>query len=391
MGTEVLVVADDLSGAGDSGVPFAVRELRTLVSLRAAGTAEVVVVDTDSRGAAAPEAARRVAGALRAHGTGRLVLKKVDSTLRGNLAAEVGALAEHAAGAGVLLCPASPATGRTVLGGVVHLGGTALHRTDAWRAETAAPPPAVAAALEPLRVRHLALPTVRGEPERLRARLAALLAPGDVVIADAVTGADLRALVEAGVALPRPPHWAGAAGLAEALADRVRPGRTAAALPAVSGPVLTVVGSASAVSRAQAEVLAARGARHVDLPVRRLLADPAGSAGPVRRALDAGDAVVTLGGPVDPAAASRIGAALAGACAGAGDGAALLVLTGGETARAVLARRGTTALRLIAELEPGVVLARADPGDQLVITKAGGFGAPEALHRAIAAVRPGRA
>ncbi|SDZ50412.1 4-hydroxythreonine-4-phosphate dehydrogenase [Saccharopolyspora shandongensis] len=394
MGSRVLVVADDLSGAGDSGVPFALREMRTLLALDDTGDAEVFVADTDSRHLEPVQAAERVAAALRGHAAGRVVFKKIDSTLRGNLAAEVGAIVEHSDGAGVLLCPASPATGRTVLGGVVHIGGIALHHTDSWAAEVADPPVDIASALKPLAVRHVALASIRGNAAALRAKLAELLAEADVVICDAVAENDLRAVVTAGTAGGRRPHWVGSAGLADALAEQLRPGREVEPPPPVGGRVLAVVGSANDISREQADFLAERVPHIRRLPVRNLLdanaAALARMSEQLRDELATGDVVVTVEGPVDAGSARRVNTALAEVCAPASEHAELLVLTGGETARAVLSRRGVTGLRLLNELEPGVVLARTEPQPGYVITKAGGFGTPETLHRAIAAVRSGR-
>ncbi|GAA0536280.1 membrane protein [Saccharopolyspora subtropica] len=394
MGSRVLVVADDLSGAGDSGVPFALREMRTLLALDDTGDAEVFVADTDSRHVEPVVAAERVTAALRGHADGRVVFKKIDSTLRGNLAAEVGAVVEHAAGAGVLLCPASPATGRTVLGGVVHVGGIALHHTDAWAAEADDPPVDIASALKPLTVRHVALASIRGNRAALRVKLAELLTEADVVVCDAVSESDLRTVVAAGSAAQPQPYWIGSAGLAHALAEQLRPGRDAGPPPPVRGNALAVVGSANGVSREQAEFLAQRFPHTRRLSVRNLLdanaAALARMSEQLRDELATGDVVVTLDGPVEIAAARRVNAALAEVCAPATRHAGLLVLTGGETARAVLSRRGVTGLRLLNELEPGVVLARTEPQPVYVITKAGGFGTPETLHRAVTAVRSGK-
>ncbi|MER7081763.1 Uncharacterized conserved protein YgbK, DUF1537 family [Saccharopolyspora kobensis] len=393
MGSRVLVVADDLSGAGDSGVPFALREMRTLLALDDTGDAEVFVADTDSRHATPECAAERVTAALRGHAEGRVVFKKIDSTLRGNLAAEIGAIVAHADGAGVLLCPASPATGRTVLGGVVHINGIPLHHTEAWAAERSEPPTDIASTLKPLAVKHVALASIRGNAAALRTRLAELLAEVDVVVCDAVSESDLRAVVTAGMAAPNQPCWVGSAGLADALAEQLRPGREVDPPPPVNGNALAVVGSANGVSREQAEFLAEHFPHIRRLSVRNLLdanaAALARMSDQVRDALKTGDVVVTLDGPVDATVARRLNTALAEVCAPATSGAALLVLTGGETARAVLSRRGVTGLRLLNELEPGVVLARTEPQPGYVITKAGGFGTPETLHRAVTAARSG--
>jgi 4-hydroxythreonine-4-phosphate dehydrogenase len=59
-----------------------------------------------------------------------------------------------------------------------------------------------------------------------------------------------------------------------------------------------------------------------------------------------------------------------------------LVLTGGETARAVLSRLGVAVLRVVGEVETGVPILVAEGSRALmVITKAGDFGDRETLLR----------
>ena len=60
-----------------------------------------------------------------------------------------------------------------------------------------------------------------------------------------------------------------------------------------------------------------------------------------------------------------------------------LVLTGGETARAVLTTAGVSRLVVTGELEPGVVRAHVPELDLDVVTKAGAFGDPDALVRCL--------
>ncbi len=77
--------------------------------------------------------------------------------------------------------------------------------------------------------------------------------------------------------------------------------------------------------------------------------------------------------------------------------AAALVLTGGDTARAVLDGLGIEQLEVQGELEPGVCLSRSGPGGPVIVTKAGGFGDSRSLvrvlrhFRPLAAVAPGTA
>ena len=100
-GARVLIVADDLTGAMDAAGPFATRGMSTwVVALPEAcdparfSRADVVAINTDSRHLPAAEAARRVEQAFALMGGERfaLVIKKIDSTLRGNVIAETEAL-----------------------------------------------------------------------------------------------------------------------------------------------------------------------------------------------------------------------------------------------------------------------------------------------------------
>jgi len=60
-----------------------------------------------------------------------------------------------------------------------------------------------------------------------------------------------------------------------------------------------------------------------------------------------------------------------------------LVLTGGDTARAVCDRLGAQGILVLREVEPGIPLARIVGTNELpIVTKAGGFGHVNALIRA---------
>jgi hypothetical protein len=78
-----------------------------------------VALDTDSRTRPAGFAAKRVLEAARAVRESRLVCKKLDSTLRGNVAAELSA-ALGATRRGRVVAPAFPAASRTTVVRVGH-------------------------------------------------------------------------------------------------------------------------------------------------------------------------------------------------------------------------------------------------------------------------------
>ena len=108
---EVLALADDLTGALETGAKFAARGIETLVA--AAGACRVLAVNTESRHLAASEAAGLVARAVAAN-PARLIYKKTDSTLRGNIGAELGALLEVHPDSPLIYVPAYPELGRVV-------------------------------------------------------------------------------------------------------------------------------------------------------------------------------------------------------------------------------------------------------------------------------------
>jgi D-threonate/D-erythronate kinase len=109
------LIADDLTGACDSATPF-LRVGRVEVGIWPhipAGDLACAAVSTESREEDAEQAlerTRRAAGDLRSRGF-ELIYRKVDSMLRGNLAADIeGVLADW--GGTCLLAPALPAEGR---------------------------------------------------------------------------------------------------------------------------------------------------------------------------------------------------------------------------------------------------------------------------------------
>ena len=376
--SRLLIIADDLTGSADSGVFFARRGLRTTIALDGSGPDPddpVLIVDTDSREADARTAQALTAAAIREHATpDRLLFVKIDSTLRGPVGAVVGAI-----GAPILCAPAFPAAGRTTVAGRQLDAGRPLRESPAWHGHPGPTPADIAAALAPVRATTVDLVDIADPVSWLAGQFAA----GRAVICDAATDADLTRIARAGLAVTPTPVFVGTGGLAAALARELPAGAGVASV-CRSGPALVVVGSASGTAREQAQSLAAEGFTSVVLPALDL------AAGRSRVAAVAADTVVSVGGPVQPADRARVVAGLAAAVAPAARRAALLGLTGGQTARAVLSRAGARALRLQDEVDPGVVLSQVDWGggtETTLITKAGGFGDATTLVRALRRVR----
>ncbi|HEY8613417.1 MAG TPA: four-carbon acid sugar kinase family protein, partial [Roseomonas sp.] len=135
-----LILADDLTGAADCGIAFARRGFGASVGWHGVDTAfgtEVLAVDADSRRLSPEAAGARHVALLRArHQPGMGLIKKIDSTLRGQPAAELAATCRALRKGGhpalAIVAPAFPATGRTTEAGRVHMNGAPLETTPLW-------------------------------------------------------------------------------------------------------------------------------------------------------------------------------------------------------------------------------------------------------------------
>ena len=329
--TQLAVIADDLTGALDASAPFAARGMATVVALGVDGLeaalasgADIIGVSTDSREIAPDQARLAVARCITLLPEGLQIFKKIDSRLKGNVEAELDALSFRRA----LVIPAIPAFGRWVRGG--RLGGFGVTE-----------PIDIAARLG----RHASAASVPDISEQ-----------DDIDQALARNGDDLLV---------------GARGLAEALARRLAPIAALPALPAITAPAICVIGSTDPITAEQINRLrqgapgltyipAPDGAAPCPLPSLGMLSvlqatggDTAADPGTVAQRL--GDALLRLHPPVG----------------------ALLVISGGATAQVVLRALGINMLTLAGEALAGLPIAGA--GGFTIITKSGGFGAPDAL------------
>ena len=403
-----LVVADDLTGAMDTGHGFAARGRGVRVRRSVADTADataadgpvdadVLVVDTDSRDAGPSAAAAAVARAVETD-PAELVYKKVDSTLRGNVVAEVDA-ALAATGAGLaVVAPAFPATGRTTEGGRHLVEGTPLAEAGYGVAESDLRE-YFAASEYPLA--HVDTGTVEAGAATVAERLAdrAESERPTLVVCDARTDDHLAAVAAGAASLTEPPLYVGSGGLAAHVDVSGEPTAPPEASPDPrrSG-VLGVVGSVN--ERTLAQLAAVDDEAVVAIDPAAAVTDPEGAGRAAAESLAAllewrGRAVVTAAtGPGDVAAAERaaadlaegataadrVVAALATAARTAVDDAAPrgLVLTGGDTAGAVLDAVDAETLALTGEsVAAGVPEGRIETGPAAgtrVVTKAGGFG-----------------
>jgi D-threonate/D-erythronate kinase len=408
----MVVIADDLTGAADCAASSAALGCRAMVLLHSSEDQEyeaawpdtdILSIDANSRCLSAPKASELTSRLVlqcdshRAENPEYVLFKKIDSTLRGNVATEVAALLNARrssnsvnANLSILMAPALPSQGRTTIGGRLLVHGVPLEKTDIWQTEARTAPSDILQLLANANLSSKLIGTeiVRSGVNGLRGAISQFAKHHDVVVCDAETDSDLHAIAEASMSVPTITALVGSAGLACQVPQLIGipPDPDTPGWNFVAGPTLFVVGTAASVSLQQARLLEAI----PDVATIRVSAPDLHESTSICRQilqdLQSGrDVLLMLNGDehcsnCDWRLLSQALSELASTCA---QSVGALVATGGETARAVLDALGIRRLRLLGEVEAGLPFSVADRWVRPlpVITKAGAFGSPQALVR----------
>jgi 4-hydroxythreonine-4-phosphate dehydrogenase len=423
----VAVIGDDLTGVVSVGGEISARGIGTVL-LRDAGVARVeasaaqeeagpdspglcLLATTGSRHDAPAEAAQkaRLAAAAMREAGAAVLLKKVDSLLRGNIAPEIGGAMEGFCAERALCVFAAPSHGRTTVGGVQLLRGRpvgadldpgAHFRSGAGGADV----------LALLRgnfgdsVRLLDIALVARGPEAIDAamRAAAGDASARLIACDIETVDQLARCTRAGLGCGIR-FFVGTSDLGGALAEALIGAGTLRG----AGPVLVVSGTVSEAGRVQARRLIERGiARAVEVPVSDPERGGDGELPPqevaecARRAgtllASGASALLRPASYPSPASGDERARAVARTLARIaseslrGAGISGLVATGGDTAEAVLESLGSPGLAVGREVIPGVseALIRSGPHAGLrFVPKPGTYGGPDVLEAIVGWLR----
>lgn len=384
----LVIVADDLTGAADSAARCRQAGLPAWVLVDGVAWPEslqppaAVAINTDSRHLEPQEAAERVADALKQipQLPNARWYKKIDSTLRGNIGAELDAMLDWLGNEAIaVICPAFPAQQRGLVDGYLVHADTppgSAHLPTILRQQSRYP------------VADIALETVNGGKAGLVAALQAAQSEGArLVVVDAMDERHLKTVhAAARDGLPAP-LLCGSAGLAGAVASEFAASTpvTAEASAPSAGPVLAVVGSASDMAHRQIAQVLQRGDVHVRSLDRTWSRTDVVSPGtqPVGHwllHLAPPPLDLPLEGPMARAEAARL-AGLAQIVMQRMNPAALIVV-GGDTATYVLRVLGIDCLEVVEEVLPGVPLTVGEDGRGrccTVVLKAGSFGDAETL------------
>lgn len=387
----IAIIADDLTGAADAAVAFANQGHSSRVLLDPSYNADVdiIAVTTESRHLPPALSAERVRE-LTHHLYGTPILyKKIDSTLRGNIAHELLALMEGFEESRALVAPAFPAQGRTTVYGRQMIDGWPLEETDfGSQIATSSLREIFLRARGARPVRLITLADVRQGTDRLVDLL--INRPASIHVADAETDDDMSGIAEAALA-SNLRLLCGSAGLCHALARIMPPNGTPEELKrsCEARPILTIAGSLHTATINQIDA-----ARRAGIPVIEPVNLVTRAIGPLIdrgvELLNSGQNVVLATHQVDDSAPSDL--TIADRLARIADRILKraeiggLVLTGGDVASAVCRHLGSRAIDLLGEVQPGIPygVLRGGGADELpVVTKAGGFGANDAIVDAI--------
>ena len=415
MDLKLAIIADDLTGANDSSVQFSTKGLNTAVAIPGADIScikniEVLVLDCESRDIPKDNAYSAVFSA-----TKKLlklnnkinIYKKVDSTLRGNIGAELEALYKAYEPYFIVFAPAFIEGGRTTIHGYQYLHGKKLEETELANIPkspvTSSFIPEIIAKQTNLKTAILDLSVINQGVHAIENSLQKIISSDiKIVISDAKKIEDLDLLVNC-LQKYEKVIYAGSAGLAKSLSKFIQSSKIEDVIPKAK-KILVLAGSISAVTRSQCKNLL--NLRNVKLfaadPVETIKKTNLYAQKVSRQIINMQkdtDVILVCGAfnendvHKSSEAGSEIGlnffecgeriacfmASLMNRCADYFDA---FILTGGDTAIHACNSCDANILKILKEIEPGIPLLKIAYGKQkekYVITKAGAFGNPLSL------------
>lgn len=394
---ELLIIADDFTGAMDAGVQLAKHDTRTLVTIDPAiNTARldkkisVLSLDTDSRHSSPRAAFDTVSEAARLakENNIRYIYKKTDSALRGNIGAELEALLCATGATRLHFIPAYPQNGRTTENGCQFIDGAPLHET-AFANDPFSPVKSSRVAKiisSQSNVPATSVPSPRHiKDER------------GIFVYDAKTDADLLLIAQELHKQNDPGPFAGCAGFARflplltGLASTIKSRLPHDTIFPKSKKLLVLCGSINEASLAQMEFLHQNGVPVITLAkcaafrkkdAAQLTAEAASS---IKSSFVHANIVAVRSvknrkqvgalSTQDKTFVKDVFAQIAKQEALLETNADSLFVIGGDTLRAIMEGMGLTAIMPLSELAPGVVYGKTSGNPLSIISKSGGFGA----------------
>jgi D-threonate/D-erythronate kinase len=412
------IISDDLTGANDSGVQLAKKNLSSTVVFDYENASvpikpDVLIVDTDSRALTEEEAHKAASQAalfLQREGYPHLY-KKVDSTLRGNIAAELTAVEQVYQPEIVVIAPAFPKMKRQTIQGNHFVDGVLITDTEFSKdPKTPVTEAFIPELLKQYQDREIALVDegmLHQSEEEINQTIYTFLDQGVTwFVCDSETEEDLQRICSIFSSLHKKTVWVGSAGLIEYLPEALKLTNSTKAYQEEVNieKTLIVSGSLSEVTRQQlckveslqdsffievdpvtlvkntfkidhylAQLKQNSQYAHYVLYVKsseekRLSAKKAGE--------ELGLTLTEISEVISKGLGQMAKGILENFPSIQG-----LVLTGGDTAKAVCSELNISEMELYSEVEPGLPYGRLRSTDRSywAVTKAGGFGHEQSL------------
>lgn len=416
----ISIIADDLTGASDTGIQFRKYGLKTKVIVEVDELDEflegdeILAINSNTRPLKGEKAYKKVYDIcclLKQAGFTR-IYKKVDSTFRGNPGIELEAVMDALGSNLAILAPSFPDNGRFMMNGNLKISPVygeakdkeAISLTNEGEQDLCHVPTIIQSQMK-RKVANIDLKTVQQGIPAILNEIEKLCTQGyQVMVVDAVTKNDLKTIALACKSLPKDTVLAGAAGFAAFLPTVIDfPSKIPQKPPSNEGSILIVAGTYNSTTRKQIEeVLKNTNANLVKIDTYRIINGLAeeevenivGKIYELKKTEKANKdlfiiAVDTLfklkdniqlikgkGKAIATAIGDIVGKLVDEQMVQS------LVLTGGDTALHVLNSLKAKGIDLEEEILPGIPLGFLVGGKANnipVITKAGGFGTPTAL------------
>lgn len=394
---KLLILADDFTGALDTSVQFAKKGAVSSVIVTPEinfsavdSNVRVLVVNTETRHLSCNDAGRIVSQIVRQAAKAGIpyIYKKTDSALRGNVGAELAAVAELTGGC-IHFVPAFPEMGRTTIHGIQYVNGVPLAKSVFG--EDPFEPTLISSVPDILR-QGTSMPVTLVENQE------APESGSGIILYDAVSQADIKKIAASLNNKNKLHVLAGCAGFASVLADVLPLSDAKTPPPVYPDRLLMLCGSVNPVTMLQMDHAEKSGTPRIHLPLC-LLKNGIGMGDDIQKSID--DWIRTLEQKhilildVNPPAISKsrpvvrkearlkvadhLGLLLKNLL---DDGVtATLLLTGGDTVLGVMKNLSVNALEPLEELMPATVISRFRYRGSCYycITKSGGFGSPDLI------------
>jgi len=426
----MIIIADDLTGANDSGVQLSKQGIKTLVHIdplnwenygnNILSQDDVLVIDTETRDLNAQQAADAIGKIVKklklSNKKNEIYYKKIDSTLRGNIGQEVEILMDLLDKDLCILTPSFPQTNRITVGGYLLVNNLPLGLSQYYEGELKAWQgtyiPFLIQQQTNLPVGLVELKDVMKGEKAIVERIEELKELGKrIIIFDAVVDMQLRDIVKSVERIKSSILYCGSAGLVNHFSVSESRGFKNSYTPYKhNSPLLMIIGSRNKGMTAQIDYLSKKiMVSHLEIDIAKILTDKTSLEKYTKKALVLLENKVHLLIYIDSGInqqrsvnkiLKKMGLSFRNLEEIIRDFLAKLTsnilketdisnlfMTGGDTATGICKELNINSLLIEKEILPGIPLS--SPGnkknnDLRIVTKAGGFGKEDTLYQIVA-------